>query len=236
MSAKEGTVFVLTNDAMPGFVRFDFTTRNDLATRIERINRGELPVPYRLNFAALVPDCALVDRNVRFLFGDYCEKPGSNFFKLNPDILRAAIELAATEVIELSDKEQGISPGERVKMDQIKAYHDAVWFEALNLDAGTKLHFSKNEALTCTAIGNGMVEFDGTEATPAEASAKAMQACGFDWRDVSATEYWIPETNGLNPSSSEHAGPAINRVLRAKHASAENGSGSPIMFVRNNKI
>lgn len=234
MSAKEGTVFVLTNDAMPGFVRLDHTTKNDLAARIERINRGELPVPFRLHYAAVVADCELVDRNIRFMFAEYCEKPGSKFFKINPDILHAAIELAAREVIELSDKEQGISPAERAKMDQIRAYHDAVRFEALNAEAGTVLRFSKNEALTCKAMGNGMVEIDGNPATPAEASAMAMQASGFDWPDVAATDYWVPDgpgDPGGNPATS-----SVHAVLRAKHADPHNGSGSPIMFVRNNKI
>lgn len=236
MSAKEGTVFVLTNDAMPGFVRFDYTTRDDLAAKIERINRAELPVPFRLNFAAVVPDCALVNRNIRFLFAEYCEEPGSNFFKMGPDPFRAAIELAATAIVELSDEEQGIAPRERAKMDQIKAYHDAVWFEALNAEAGTTLRFSKNEALKCTAIGNGMVEFDGSVATPAEASVRAMQASGFDWRDVSATEFWVPEPDGFDQPAKEAAASAVHTVLRAKNGGAEKGSASPIMFVRNNAI
>lgn len=236
MSAQEGTVFVLTNDAMPGFVRFDYTTNDDLAARIERINRGELPVPFRLNFAAVVPDCALVNRNIRFLFAEYCEEPGSNFFKIAPDMFRAVIELAANSTVELSDKELGIAPSKRAKMDQIKAYHDAIWFEALNTQAGTKLRFSKNAALKCTAIGNGMVEFDGTVATPAEASIKAMQASGFDWREVSATEYWVPEPDGLDQAGSEPEGASVKTVLKAAKATVESGPASPIMFVRNNKI
>lgn len=237
MSAKEGTVFILTNDAMPGFARLDFTTKDDLATRIRKINRSELPVPFRLYFAAQVANCELAERNMRYLFADYAEARDATYFKVNPDMLRAAIELAATAIVELPDEEIGISPQEREQMDKMRAYHDALRFEALNAEPGATLCFSRDRSVTCTAIGNGMVEFDGTAATPADASAKAMESLGFDWGEVAATDYWIPHAGpfAATPRTSAEA-PGMDSVLTRMPNGHEEASSSPVMFIRNNKI
>ena len=237
MSGKEGTVFILTNDAMPGFVRLDFTTKDDVTARIRKVNRSELPVPYRVEYAARVPDCEALERSLRFVFSDFCEERGSNFFKINPDLLRAAIEPAAIATVELDDEELGIEPDMRTKMDQLSAYHDALRFEALKLEPGTALNFVKDPSLTCTVIGNGMVEFEGNAATPAEASVKAMQKLGFEWDRVSATDYWVPETPHFPKGQSSKANkPGMDSVLTRMPEPADDVGNSPVMFIRNNKI
>ncbi|WFL75956.1 GIY-YIG nuclease family protein [Altererythrobacter arenosus] len=233
MSGREGTVFILTNDAMPGFSRVDYTTGDDLGSKISRVNKSALPVPFRLYFAAKVPDVKLVDRNLHYLFADYCDARDAQFFKINPDMLRAAIELAAISVIQVSDKEQGISAFDRAQMDRLRTAHDNVRFEALNAEAGTELYFSRDRTITCTALGNGLVEFDGTAMSPAEASASAMRAIGFDWAEVSSVDYWLSQGD---PAARKARGdvipPDVDHGMPEVPIVPNDADDSPVMFIR----
>lgn len=237
MSAKACTAFILVNDAIPDFSRLETTTKDDLVARIGRLNRTELPVPFRLFYAASVGDGELLVRNIRFLFADRWEGGESGFFKVAPELLRAVIEPAATAVLEYSDEDLGVSPAQRAQMTSIRDYHDTLRFRALNVEPGTILQFALDPSVTCTVIGNGLVEFEEVIATPAEASLKAMHKLGFDWNEVSAIDYWTAASSDRLSADHFQAGVSImDSALAAKKAAEEAADASPIMFVRNNKI
>ncbi len=236
MSGREGIIFILTNDAMPGFARVESTTKNDVPAKVRKINKSALPVPFRLYFAARVGDIALVDRNLHFLFADHCESRDSQFFKINPDLLRAAIELAANTIVEIEDKELGISPKARSQMQHIRASHAALRFEALNAEPGSSLSFVKDRTISCTALGNGLVEFEGEALPPAQASLKAMHKIGFDWGEVSPTAYWTP-TSGVSAKggSDEVIPPDLESEIPEVPIVPNDADDSPVMFIRNKK-
>ncbi|QIG53205.1 GIY-YIG nuclease family protein [Altererythrobacter sp. BO-6] len=237
MSGQEGTAFILTNDAMPGFARVEFTTKDDLANKIKKINRSDLPIPFRLYFAAKVNDCDLVDRNLHYLFSDHCDTRDARFFRINPDRLRVAIELAATAPIAIDDDDIGISPEMRARMDQIKASHDASRFGAFSAAPGTVLYFTKDTTITCTALGNGMVEFEGKATTPAEATRDALKAIGFDWDEAFATDYWLTQSVGpAGHGRSAESSQAAAHVAEEFAVLATEPDDSPVMFIRNRKI
>lgn len=237
MSGQEGTAFILTNDAMPGFVRFEYTVKDDLANKIRKINDKDLPIPFRLYYAAKVPDCESLDRNLHYLFSDHCDARDSRFFRMNPDMLRAAIELAATTTVNLSDEELGISPQVRARMEQIKASHDASRFGAFSAKPDTTLYFSKDTSITCTALDNGMVQYEGETVTPQEATLRALHRIGFDWSEVSATDYWV--RHEFQPSNAAQAKASSSFVFdETQHVpvARNDADESPVMFIRNRKI
>lgn len=237
MSGQEGTAFILTNDAMPGFARVEFTSKDDLANKIKKINKSDLPIPFRLYFAAKVNDCDLVDRNLHYLFSDHCDTRDARFFRINPDRLRVAIELAATAAIEVNDEDIGISPDMRARMDQIRASHDASRFGAFSAAPGTVLYFAKDTTITCTALGNGMVEFEGRPTTPGEATRNALKAIGFNWDEVFATDYWLTQSLGPAGNGGSAANPQVSELAPDEFAVlATESDDSPVMFIRNRKI
>lgn len=236
MKKKEGIVFILTNDAMPGFTRMDYTKNDDLAQEIRKINNSDIPLPFKLYFAAQVNDCELVDRNIHYIFSNFCETRDSHFFRANPDQLRAALELSATARVELSDEEVGISPELRMHMDQIKASYDALRLGAFSAPPGTVLFFAKDTNITCTALGDGMVEFKGDKLTPGEATLRAIREIGFDWEEVSAADYWLPRVAGpaTNGDAAESLGGMSPMHDRGTSLRSE-VDNSPVMFIRNSK-
>lgn len=237
MSGKVCTAFILVNDAMPGFARFETTNKDDVVSRVKAINRTELPVPFRLFFAANVLDSNILARNIRFLFADHWDGGTSTFFKLAPEILRAAIEPATIAVLEYSDEELGIPPSKQMQMRKIREHHDLLRFKATNADPGEILHFSKQPAITCTAAGNGFVEFEGSLMTPAEAALRAIRQMGFDWGEITATDYWLPFSAQQDVFNDLESGASIiDDPAAANNSKRDAIEASPIMFVRNNKI
>lgn len=237
MSGQEGTAFILINDAIPGFARFEYTTKGDVAAKVQKLNNGDLPVPFRVYYAATVKDCSLLERNLHYLFADHRDDRSSRFFRINPDLLRAAIELAAQDAVELSDEELGLAPEVRARMDQIRASHDASRFGAFSVRPDTVLHFSRDMSITCTALESGLVKYDDEEVTPAEATLRAMRKIGFDWAEVSATDYWVRQE--LRPADGSRANvpSALVEGGFQKVPEARNDAGeSPVMFIRNRKI
>ena len=234
MSSKEGYVFVLINDAMPGFVRVDFSAKDNVAERIATVNQDAPPVPFRVYLAARVIDWKLVSRNLRFLFNDYCDPENPDFYTVNPELIRAAIELSVIEELELSAKDVGISARKAAQMELLRASHQALQFLALKAGPGTCLYFARDASITCTVAEGGLVEFAGKEVTPALAAERALNKLGFGWSGIAGTDYWTPAPP-IDPSevvsavASTRGEPEVAEALVVPN-DTEN---SPVMFIRN---
>lgn len=237
MSARDGTVFLLCNDAMPGFTRVEYLAKGDIASKISQINSAPLPVPFRLLFAAKVNDWKLVKRNIQFLFAEHQDGNDPSFYTVNPDELRVAIEMAMIEPIELSDEDQAISGNARAKMNQLRARHEDFFFKAQLPSAGTILRFSKEPSITCQSMGNGKVNFEGKVMSPGMAALRALEKIGFHWEFAHGAGYWhaISAASGTaGDQASEFTG-AEKDAMPEKPLVMEDANDSPVMFIRNKK-
>lgn len=236
MSRKEGYVFVLINDAMPGFVRVDFSGKDDVAEKVARVNESAPPVPFRVYLAAKVGDWKLLKRNLRFLFDKYCDAANPEFYTVNPEMIRAAVELAAIEQVELADTAIGISSGKRAQMDLLRASHGALKFLALKAEPGSQLFFARHPSITCTVAEGGLVEYGGKEMTPALAAERALAELGFAWTDLAGTDYW---TTVCPVDASEKASSLASDRMAVETPEAlivpNDAENSPVMFIRNTK-
>lgn len=238
MSRKEGYVFVLINDAMPGFVRVDFSPKNDVGGRILKINQAAPPVPFRVYLAAKVIDWKLLSRNLRFLFQDYCDPENPDFYTVNPELIRAATELSIIEMLELPSGEIGISATKQAQMDKLRTSHQALKFLALKAEPGTRLYFARDPSISCTVANGGLVSFAGEETTPAVAAERAFAELGFDWSDLAGTDYWTPvapvDARRAATSEAFDEDEDEDEVTEALVVPSET-ENSPVMFIRNSK-
>ena len=199
MSASEkGIVYILTNAAMPGYVKIGLTRNNDVALRVRQLDTTGVPLPFEVYFAANVPDCNTLERTLHFVFGEGRARKNREFFKINPDLAKAIIELVATDPIEYSDEEQAIDVGERQEIETAKKRREVRTFSVLGLQPGAMLTFTKDSSITCTVIGNRKVIFEGEEMSPSAAALKAVHSLGYTWPAVSGMAYWA--YNGIRLS------------------------------------
>ena len=187
---SEGFVYVLTNQAMPGYVKIGLTRGNDVASRMKQLDTTAVPLSFECHFAARVPDCAKLERTLHFVFGEKRARQSREFFKIEPDLAKAIIELVALEDVALTDQEQAIDPDQRREIEAAKARREVRTFTSLGIPVGSELKFLKDPDVTCTVIGPRRVRYDGIELSPSRAALNAVHAMGYNWRAVSGMDYW----------------------------------------------
>lgn len=187
---SEGFVYILTNEAMPGFVKIGLTQQDDVADRVRQLDTTSVPMPFEVHFAARVPDCRKLERTLHFVFGENRTRKNREFFKINPDLAKAIIELVAIAPVEYSDEEQDIDAKERAEIEQTRTRREVRTFKSLNVPVGAQLTFTKDDAITCTVVSDRKVQFEGQTMSATAAALAVVRQMGYDWKTVSGMEYW----------------------------------------------
>ncbi len=113
-----GIVYLLTNEAMPGYIKIGLTRQNDVGERIRQLDNTSVPTPFECYFAAHVPNCEKLERTLHFVFGEKRSRRNREFFTITPDLAKAIIELVADTRIDVTDVEQSIDAGERQEIER----------------------------------------------------------------------------------------------------------------------
>lgn len=187
---SDGIVYILTNEAMPGYVKIGLTRKNDVGERVRQLDNTSIPVPFECFYAASVPDCARLERTLHFVFGEKRARRSREFFTIDPDLAKAIIELVAEKPFSVSDVEQAIDQTERREINEMKRRREVRTFTSLNIPMGATLTFSKDPEITCTVVKPRKVLFRGEEMSPSAAALRIVHEMGYDWPAVSGMDYW----------------------------------------------
>jgi hypothetical protein len=205
---SEGIVYVLTNGAMPGFIKIGMTQQDDLQSRLKQLYNTSTPLPFECVYAARVPDCRSLERTLHFVFGEKRVRANREFFTADPDLVRAVIELVKLSDATPTDEQQDISPAERVAIEEIsRARAEPMTLEKLGLTPGAVLTFTKDPVVTCTVDGSKTVLFEGEVMSLSQAALKAIRAMGYDWPSARGFEYWAYQ--GVKLTALQPAQPAL---------------------------
>src|SRR5580658_3781291 len=128
-----GIVYLLTNEAMPGYIKIGLTRQNDVGERVRQLDNTSVPTPFECYFAAHVPDCEKLERTLHFVFGEKRARRNREFFTITPDLAKAIIELVADTRIDVTDVEQSIDAGERREIEEIRHRREVRTFTSLNI-------------------------------------------------------------------------------------------------------
>src|SRR3989344_9514365 len=92
-------IYVLTNEAMPGYVKVGRTGTN-LEQRIRELNSStSVPLPFTAFYACTVKDASFVEHQLHDAFDDSRINPRREFFRIAPERVVAALKLAQIENI-----------------------------------------------------------------------------------------------------------------------------------------
>jgi len=185
-----GFVYILTNAAMPGYVKIGLTRQNDVGDRVKQLDNTSIPVPFECYYAARVPDCAKLERTLHFVFGEKRARKSREFFTIDPDLAKAIIELVAETPVTVSDAEQAIDAGERREIETLQERREVRTFTSMSVPMGATLVFVKDPNITCTVIKPRKVLFRGQELSPSAAALTVIHEMGYDWPKVSGMDYW----------------------------------------------
>ena len=164
-------VYVLINEAMPGYVKIGRTT--NLEQRIRSLDMTGVPLPFECFHACTVRDSLFVERQLHSTFADSRVRINREFFEISPDRAVAALKLA--EIEDVTPKKDFVeSDDDQDALNKARTRKSAFNFKMVEIPAGADLTFINNQAVVAKVIDNKTVLFNGEVMSLSGAAQKVL--------------------------------------------------------------
>ena len=182
-------VYILTNEAMPSFVKIGLTT-DSVESRIAQLSAASgVPLPFECYFAAEVTDCAKLERTLHKLFSECRINPKREFFEIDPEKVVLAISIG--DFTEVTPGLTQVDEQEQTALEKAKARRPNIRLDALGIRVGDLLTFSRDDSITATVIEGGKVNFEGETQSLSAAALRALHRLGYKTPTASGSEHWM---------------------------------------------
>lgn len=187
-------VYVLINEAMPGYVKIGKT--DNLEQRIRSLDTTSVPLPFECFYAARVNNATEVERLLHDAFADHRVRKNREFFEISPDRIVSALKIGALEevtpgvdYVETADDQKAL--------DKARTRRSAFNFEMVKIPVGAELQFIRDENVFCRVVDSKKVEFEGQITSLSAAAQKALENMHLYWKAVQGPMYWLFEGETL---------------------------------------
>jgi hypothetical protein len=187
-------VYVLTNEAMPGYTKIGKT--NNLEQRLRDLYRTPVPLPFECFYAAVVADASFVERQLHEAFGDHRVSPNREFFEIAPERVVAALKLATLEDV-TPKKDYVETQADQQALNSARTRRGAFNFDMVKIAPGATLTFSRDPDITCTVATNRQVTFEGQAESLSSAALTVLHRMGYQWPTVNGLQFWQYRDEGL---------------------------------------
>ena len=189
----EGSVYVLTNPAMPNMVKIGKTTR-DVELRLADLYSTGVPLPFECEYAAKVKDVDKTEKAFHTAFEPSRVNPKREFFNINPEQAIAVLSLMAIEDVtpSVQDEAKKIDIEASASAEKFKKKRRPTinYFE-MGLKEGDILKFGRNEE-SCTVLNGRQVFYKGEPWFLSNLTNKLLDRTG----PMDGSPYWY--FNGKN--------------------------------------
>src|SRR5438445_5238940 len=184
-------IYILINEAMPGYVKIGQTT--NLEQRIRDLDTTSVPLPFECFYACTVQDAAFVERQLHDAFFNHRVRSSREFFEISPQQAVAALRLA--EIENVTPKRDIVETQEDQKaLNQARTRRAAFNFKMVEIPVGAELVFGRDETKTAKVIDNRSIEFEG-ESTSLSSAAQKILGCDYG---VAGPDYWMYQGETLD--------------------------------------
>jgi len=187
MSNENHIVYILTNLAMPGYIKIGRTT--NLSQRLLSLDNTSLPLPFECFYASKVKDSYFVEKQLHRAFDDNRIRRNREFFKISPEQVVAALRLAEIEEITPID-EIVDSKDDYIALEKARTRRENFNFEKLDIKTGSLLTFTRNSDVTCTVSSENKVIFNETVQSLSSAAKEALKDEGKVWKAAQGPSFW----------------------------------------------
>lgn len=182
-------IYILTNEAMPGYVKIG-KTNNDLEQRIRELSAStSVPLPFTVFYACIVKNAQFVEHQLHDAFDDNRVNPKREFFRVAPERVVAALKLA--EIENVTPKSDIVENKEdQDALDAARKIRSRFNFEMVKIPVGAELYFSRDENIKAKVIDThaaNSIEFNGKKTS---LSRSAQKILGYQY-GVAGTDYWM---------------------------------------------
>lgn len=190
-------IYILTNEAMPGYVKIGRTSTS-VEQRIRELNSStSVPLPFTAFYACTVKDSAFVEHQLHDAFDDNRINPRREFFRVAPERVVAALKLA--EIENITPKKDFVeSPEDQKSLNEARKRRGRFNFSMVGIPLGAEIYFSRDENTKAKVIdthaSDSAIEVNGEKTN---LSRSAQKILGFDY-GVAGTDYWMYEGETLD--------------------------------------
>ena len=191
----DGTVYVLTNPAMPDLVKIGKTTR-DVSLRLSDLYTTGVPLPFECEYAAKVKDVDQTEKAFHLGFKKDRVNIKREFFKIDPEQAIAFLKLLEIEDMTPSVRKEADSVDIEAKASVEKFKKDRLpvvnYFE-MGLEIGDVFTYELDQNITCTVKNQRKVEYQGEDYYLSGLTQKLMNT---DSR-IRGSKYWYHKGRNL---------------------------------------
>jgi hypothetical protein len=182
-------VYILTNEAMPGYIKIGRTSTS-VEQRMRELDKTSTPLPFQCYYAARVADDQKLERTLHAAFGDHRVRSSREFFRLDPYKARVIIELLALE--EVTPKGDIFEDAESEAAVQ-KATKTSGRYNFLENGSpvGSTLEYVSDRNITCTVKDDHRVLYESLVVSPSRAAVLANAQRGGSSTAISGTISWL---------------------------------------------
>jgi hypothetical protein len=191
----EGVVYVLTNEAMPGYVKIGRT--ESIERRLLDLDWTNIPLPFECFHAAKVADASFVEAQLHEAFGDHRVRAKREFFRISPERVVAALRLAAIEDV-TPRADVAVSDDVRHDLEEARARKAVFNFDMVKIPVGAVLTFSRDPNVTAKVSDARHVTLDGAEMSVSDAALRVLKRQGVVWKSVQGPLFWKYEGETLD--------------------------------------
>lgn len=188
-------VYVLINEAMPGYVKIGLTNMS-LEERIRSLDNTSMPLPFECFYAARVKNARETERLLHDVFLNNRVRSNREFFEVDPERVVSAIRLA--EIENITPKKDFVESEEDQRaLNQAREKKLAFNFGMVNMPIGAEISFINDESIKAKVIkisGKKTIEFKGDLTSPSVAAQKIL---GHPY-PVRGPLYWIYQGETLD--------------------------------------
>ena len=179
-----GVVYVLTNPAMPGYVKIGHTSQ-PIEKRIRSLGGTNLPRPFECAAAWEFKDARAVEKALHDAFADRRGDLLREFFTLDPERVVAILkQFGRRDVTPKRADEEGVEIPVPKKRGPFR------FSMVPEIEVGDVLTSIWDESVTCTVVNDRRVECGGEEMTLSAAAKRVLRRRGRFVKAAQGPEMW----------------------------------------------
>lgn len=193
---NEGIVYVLINEAMPGYVKIGKTTTS-VEQRMKELDTSGVPIPFECFHASKVSNVGRTERLLHDAFLNERVRDRREFFRIDPERVTSALLLA--EIEDVTPREDVVEDADdQAALNKARSARSAFNFRLADVPPASVLTFSKDATITATVIDEKKIEFEGEVMSLSAAALKIVHRMGYKWQQIAGPSYWEFEGETLS--------------------------------------
>tara|TARA_B100001287_G_scaffold228911_1_gene199149 strand:+ start:64 stop:672 length:609 start_codon:yes stop_codon:yes gene_type:complete len=153
------TVYILTNEAMPGLVKIGRTSK-PIEERLKELgSKTGVPLPFSCYYAAEVDDAAKLEDVFHKAYADNRVNPNREFFSISPEAARTILK--EFEISDRTVSEQFEDDAEKAAFEKISKVRSFFDFNEIGINPGEEVEFVRDSTIKATVYDDSTINFNG---------------------------------------------------------------------------